>query len=328
MTRLLVTRVVVKGGPGSGNFGHAGRPGQVGGSAPGEGEGGDARGQVEAAVRRQFPDAAQAEITETAQQYLDVMSLSREHFLKYAGKLGIKDAETLADEFFAGEKERERKRLQEKWEREIAGIPDHPDGGKFIHAGLSSEMQAIANKPRPERTVAAMAETLRSKYGVELRNTNGTDEARIKAEVGALLNIADNSPAVAYILKDKAKFIDYRDRRAPGSTATAEWIDATTSGINVYPASDFVKANDGVMPAGTWVHELGHGAEKYMDLQEWIPISNRDQRRVSMYAWSNEFEDFAETFTMLYGGHAATADRWVPERAKFVRSRMPWEKKR
>ena len=37
MTRLLVTRVAVKGGPGSGNFGHAGRPGQVGGSAPGEG---------------------------------------------------------------------------------------------------------------------------------------------------------------------------------------------------------------------------------------------------------------------------------------------------
>ena len=34
MATLLVTRVAVKGGEGSGNFGHAGRPGQVGGSAP------------------------------------------------------------------------------------------------------------------------------------------------------------------------------------------------------------------------------------------------------------------------------------------------------
>lgn len=33
----------IKGGPGSGNFGHAGRPGEVGGSAPGGGSGGRER---------------------------------------------------------------------------------------------------------------------------------------------------------------------------------------------------------------------------------------------------------------------------------------------
>jgi len=35
-----VLEIDVKGGPGSGNFGHAGRPGQVGGSGPGKGGGG------------------------------------------------------------------------------------------------------------------------------------------------------------------------------------------------------------------------------------------------------------------------------------------------
>jgi hypothetical protein len=49
--RFIITRVIRKGGEGSGNFGHEGRPGEVGGS--GEGGAGDKeKQQIESAVTR------------------------------------------------------------------------------------------------------------------------------------------------------------------------------------------------------------------------------------------------------------------------------------
>lgn len=48
MTTIKVIRRKSKGGPGSGNWGHAGLPGQVGGSAPGD------RGYVSSYVPRDF----------------------------------------------------------------------------------------------------------------------------------------------------------------------------------------------------------------------------------------------------------------------------------
>lgn len=46
MTTVKVIRRKTKGGPGSGNWGHAGLPGQVGGSAPGGGSGGGGGGSA------------------------------------------------------------------------------------------------------------------------------------------------------------------------------------------------------------------------------------------------------------------------------------------
>jgi len=56
--------VVERGGPGSGNFGHEGRPGEVGGSAPGEGAGGGYP-DVPSATPEKFRDAFEREMADS-----------------------------------------------------------------------------------------------------------------------------------------------------------------------------------------------------------------------------------------------------------------------
>lgn len=319
MTAILVTRVSVrrKGYNPDQPRDPAGTP--TGGQWTSGGGTAAVTDTVRAAIKRAKPEFSDSDVT----QILDVMTLDRERFVYYAKKLGIEYTDEMVDQFFKEIKDAESARLREEWYRQRNLTPTI-DGGKTYHSSLSDEMYQIAERKRPERAVGELATTLRDQYGVELVNLNGTPEARVTREVSALLNLADANPAVAQVLRDKAAIISYQKRPRADSTATAAWLDGV---IQVYPASDFVQANDGVMPFSTWIHELGHGAQDYVAFDQWRAAADSNERRVSIYAFSNPNEDFAETFTMLYGGRAEVAEAWVPERARFIRKHMPWEKK-
>ena len=55
-TKMAKLKITLKGGPGSGNFGHSGRPGKVGGSASGKGKGGKGEGGGEYTVEQSWLD--------------------------------------------------------------------------------------------------------------------------------------------------------------------------------------------------------------------------------------------------------------------------------
>ena len=181
-----------KGGPGSGNWGHAGRPGQVGGSAPGGGAA-YARSKWLVAIRNGYPQPVRDEIAEKIQairpdatenqvdMYLDVMSLDRERFLYYANKIGLDNPEQSADAYFAENKKMEKDILRRRLAME--------DAATFRQKGQPKDQLEAYGKVWDgyrqvrEGTARELTDTIQDRYGVEFQNDNNVSDAIIRKRV-------------------------------------------------------------------------------------------------------------------------------------------------
>ena len=306
-----------KGGPGSGNWGHAGRPGQVGGSAPGGGAA-YAREKYLKAIRDGYPRPVRDEIAKSIQairpdatedqvdMYLDVMAMDRERFLYYGNKIGLDNPERAADAYFAENEAMEKDVLRRRLAMEDAatfstrGQPQDQldaygkiwDGYRKVRKGTAQELAGI----------------IKERFGVEFQNDSGVSDEFIRKHASHILNVADAHPAIAKILKEQVKRIQYTENPR-GDTAAAEWNLLDT--VKVYQ-HDFAGP-------GLFVHELGHAAEAYAgSLTELNAMGFGRGRTATAYGWKNHHEDWAEWFVSVIDNEPGIA-AWEPAKFAHVR---------
>lgn len=254
------------------------------------------------AIKKARPDWSD----DDADMYLGVMELSKEHFIKYAKKIGIDTS--LADDFFKQQKEESRTQAKARWD-EMSDRTLKTKDGIMYKADVGPEMQAIADKGLR----ADAKGTLENTYGMTLINSNNTDPALVHKQTSQLLNMAEANPVLAQTMREKVRGIEYRDNPS-GSTAIAEFRP-TTGLIHVYPTTFD-------LPAGTWVHEIGHAAEGYTNGGFWKFFGQG--KIASSYGDIKPSEDFAEMFELMVGGsHVAEMKAWVPKKYNYMLDNVP-----
>jgi hypothetical protein len=318
-TTPLVVRVngkVVeqKGSSTSGHYGHAGRPGKVGGSAPGGGAAYNIpaylkkvreriprpiRDQIGEAVRKLHPDATDHDVD----MYLDVMAMDRERFDYYAEKLGLEGVD--ADAFMEEDRERERQVQIQKWKIQDAAKLKDEDGRPYCNMGLGDV--PLGRDDLVGKDWKEGSDLILSRYGTVIVNEAGLSPKEMHSRVSTVLNLAEDHPAIARILKEKVKHIRFTPQ-VEGKTKAAEW---TGSAIKVYEEGfDWFTGS-------LLAHELGHAAEDYLSSSPYKEGFGRGNT-VSSYGWINDSEDWAEWFTATLSRKSGLMD-WEPN--KYVKAK-------
>lgn len=310
--------LVLRGGPGSGNWGHSGRPGKLGGSGKGGGlsligsnreashkerkqaaakfkqaAGGGDIDRYLAERRTQLSKISPLKKALKAQglsesdsfAYMDVMTLSEDHFDRYGQKLGLKNLSELKEATFDQQAFLDRDIAATRWELQKRNT---------VKFGESrSVFGDIDDLPSVGKSADEATSILRDKYGVRVLIDEGVSPDRVHRDISRLIRSGDKYSPVAETLNQKVKAVHFRkESRYPGHTAVADFeIDK----INVWTS------NHGEMNAYTWVHEVGHGAEGFIRIGQIGKVFDRG-KRPTMYAWGNPSENFAETFTMMVSG--------------------------
>ena len=240
---------------------------------------------------------------DTADTYMGVMGLSREHFIKYANKLGIKDAEKQADEFFAEQQELTRQAAAARWDR----MRSNAFGGE-PNIRLGDDVATRLSRIRGKDAADAISQL--EARGVRVTN-NGMSEANAHAYASAALNALDEIPVLGNIISGSNGLVF-----EPADTASgkAGWVAA---GGRVH-LTDTFDAN-----VRTLVHEFGHVAEERF-VSGLRGTSFGDGHTASMYGANNPFEDFAEWFTGMVGRYQVGALRaWSPDKFDYVAENIP-----
>jgi len=314
-------KLTVKRGGGRGHWGHAGRPGKVGGSLPGRGAA-YAREKYLRAVRDGYPKPVREAIGKAVKEahpdvsehgldmYLDVMALDREKFLYYAGKLGLKDPEALADAYFKENAEIERKVAQKRWKVEGEATYKGPNGEPVALQGFWADDDSLYTLRGKDATEAATH--LLDEYGVLVMDStrDGLPRSEMWNAASYLLNLADKQPALAALMRDRVKHVKYVDK-GPNAKFAARWQG--NSIIVPY------EANGVPLLPYLLVHEMGHAAQDYIfeKTGEFKPKGFGRGRTASRYGWSNPDEDWAEWW-MAYFGNAPGLREWDPEKYAAV----------
>lgn len=304
---MLADNTVLKGGPGSGHFGHRGRPGLRGGSLPGGGAASNIHAWM-AAKRRGLPAPVRQKIRDRIKEvkpgatddecdmYIDVMGLDRKRFRRYAEVLGLDPS--MEDEFF-----KEQEQLDSHMAREMLRVQDaatyksgsgHPELMATMSDDMYARVTAVVGKDASE-----VVSKLYDRYGVTVDIRRKVDDDTVHQEMSWLYNLAESDPVLGKVLSTRVKKVVY-DKRPSRSTAAMQW---RPDGLYIYPD---------VHTAANILHELGHA---YEDASRFDSIKSGfgRGRTVSSYAWTNYSEDFAETFVAVVGGRTGYRD-WVPDK--------------
>lgn len=237
-----------------------------------------------------------------ADVYIGVMGLSRDHFIKYANKLGIKDAAKKADEFFAEQQELTRQAAVARWNT----MRSNAFGGE-PNIILGGEVTASLSRVRGKDAADAISQL--EARGVRVTN-NGMSDANAHAYASAVLNAMDDIPVLGKIIGDSKGLVF---EPANSSSGKAGWA----AGDRVH-LTDTFDAN-----VRTLVHEFGHIAEEHF--ASGLRGTNFGSgHTASMYGSDNPFEDFAEWFTGMVGRSQTGALRaWSPDKYDYLIEKIP-----
>jgi len=266
-------------------------------------------------VRNSIQAAMPSLTGDEVEMYMGVMELDRERFIRYADKLGIPNAEELADRFFKSQKEASRQEMRARLAEQAARTLKHDDN-VIYYQDCSEEMNQIAQGKMYGQSIEDAVTTLENKYGVTFHIDNDTEPSRAYQEVSWLLNMANANPVLAQALQEQVKGIQYKDR--PSGSSAAMQFDPLTRHIFVYPGHY-------APPPSAWIHEIGHAAEEYAPGYYDSGLFGQEQGRiVSTYADGKPDEDFAEMFTALVGQwDIAGVREWVPEKYAYMLDHIP-----
>lgn len=135
------------GGPGSGNFGHEGRPGERGGSMPGGGSGVAKAGRDEALFKRSVE--SQKRIIQDRIAEGEILSASdiADHLASYQESFGLDDDDPVSNEVWKWAKDNEQKLFKGKTSR-ASGVPAQEEkgttaGGTFYHGTIAPRVEKI-----------------------------------------------------------------------------------------------------------------------------------------------------------------------------------------
>ncbi len=324
-----VEPVAKKGGPGSGNFGHAGRPGLVGGSAPtapdldalAQGPSLDIEKYANT-LRQKFPHPVREALrqhirpwlvklraeqgkTPTEEEYhhdedqmLDVMGLDAERFKFYARKVGMPISDEalgdMAQQFFD-----EDQGAQRAVERAAWAVRDSNTALRATNGNGPLALTEWAQPPTVqlhEANAAAAWERVGRDLGIRITVQPGVQvsEAILHRDASDLLYVAERFPAIRTLLNAHCKQVVYSATKLgvnSDAPASAEY-----ERIVLHPASAWYDAVD----SATWLHEIGHLAEARLPGGHYTENGFGLGARATSYAWRNVFEDFAETFAAAF----------------------------
>jgi hypothetical protein len=314
MTSVKI-RLRRKGGPGSGNWGHSGRPGMVGGSAPGTGGrifkkeaylakkrawliSNSPRKQLEAAIASVNPDLDDKAI----QTISDVMLLDRKRFDYYKDKFNVPVDSAFASKMFAADYDIDRSIAQLRWDIEDeATYKDPVTGEKFCNM-LGSD---AFNKKFGNVNVPNVTQKLAREYGVDVRR-EAKDVEQSQKDLSSLYAIAKSHPVVGKMLAGKK--VIYEDSNPTRPSASASF-DISRNAIIIYRSSPYKPTGD---YSATWIHELVHSIEP--SGKGFTALFGKG-RTASLYGNMNYSEDFAEIGTAYILGYQMN---WIGKKWKYV----------
>jgi hypothetical protein len=303
--------VTEKGGPGSGNWAHRGRPGLRGGSMAGMGGAAYAlaqytqakRGSFETPVGNQIRDAirnGRPDLDENqVEDLMGIISLDREYFDRYADRFGYPAG--LGDTFIKEVKDNDRRALRLQHEIKQRATYKWTDDEVKDWEALNDRL----SKPvgTNSRDVIGKLED----RGIRVDVNADVTEGRLHSQLSQLENSLKEYPVLGNILRDRGGRVEFREPR-PGGTAEATWNEDR---VTIY------NKTDSYVTPSTWVHEILHGADAYTDARERDKVFGRGKQPTS-YGWMNFNESWAETAMMVVMGQSGPM-KWVePGKVKMV----------
>lgn len=318
-----------KGGPGSGNWGHRGRPGKRGGSVPGGGAAANLHryilnkrasletpvaGQIREQILAHRPDLNDHQVD----MFMGVISMDRERFAQYAEKVGYDPG--LSDSFF-----KEVREADTEMERLRLAIKDqatyHFEGrsGRKIIAPMVHTPDSVYDKlvPIVGENASEVMGILKDKHGVSVSINTTIAEEKVHEQLSRLSNALDQFPVLGKIFRAQGGRVRYETRPSYKPTANASW-DNSKGAIMIW---NTVGGDDWPIFPSVWVHELGHAAENYANPRELGRLFGRG-RMVSSYAWTNGSEDFAETFTAYILGDQGPLSFVDPSKIQLIQDAL------
>lgn len=319
-----------KGGPGSGNWGHFGRHGLRGGSAPKSGGaafnlGGYTRaiskkkGPVEKQVREQV-QAARPDIDDHGMDMVtDVMGWDKGKFDEYADRFGVD--KNLRDSYI-----RERASHDEQVARMQQAVKDQAtlkdrgmDGREYVRhfTHVGDEKYEQVTKPvgtSSQEVIGALGRD----FGVQVDLHVDVPEQKLHDDLSQLHNWLQTEPVLKGIMDDQGLKVRFVPPGASHPTAAAMFnIGAKSVDVFVQPDS----TGGGSLFAMTWPHELGHAAERYLPRAK-LKVFGRG-RMVSSYAWNNFSEDMAESFVSVLVGDRRAMDWMGSAKSRMLIDNVP-----
>lgn len=304
--------VKIKGSRTSGNWGHKGRIGQRGGSAPGGGrimntsaylykkrkylEEHSPRKQLEEIILAAKPKYNAADVEMVA----DMMLLSPEQFDHYSERLSIKVPDEVRTAVFTGNKDIDREIARLRWEIEEEATLKDPETGAvrlnvYDSEDMYKKMYGTAEEASNPPTIPNVHQKLQDRYDVSIGNPVGVEQSQVDADMSRLYRLAEAYPVVGKLLRSTK--IEYANPISNHPTATADY-DAPKGVLHIY------KGN--MPPVGaTFIHELMHKAQGLYNRIADAKTGMRDLeifgkgRTASMYGNTNYDEDFAEAATAM-----------------------------
>lgn len=305
MSRAKLT-LRLKGGKGSGHWGHKGRVAthERGGSVPGGGAGYNLGGYLHA-IRRGVPQPARAALTQgilnakpnadenDIDMYIDVMALDEERFDYYTSKLGMENTAELKKQFFAERAEMDKAELRAKLRVEeqytyMSEGGTRADSMAYCGDGLWDAAKAglVGNN------LQDVEAELYKKYKISVQYDIDVDPDIAHNELSMLANMLAADKRLGDVATRCTRRIVY-DAQPYGSTAA---MSSTGDRILVHP-NRFASSYH--WPT-TWIHEIGHTLEYSLDdVGKIFDAGFGIGKTVSTYARINPQEDFAETFVSV-----------------------------
>lgn len=345
---LELTLLISKGGPGSGNWGHAGRKGKKGGSGKGGGlktigvKPGSSReerikaGKLTSLTRGVTADNIETflirrrqslekdsplkqalrkklkgQSEDTIIMYTDVMSMDEKNFDKYAQKLDLENA--------AGLKKATLSR-QKMIDQEVAQLRYHLRRKNTLEVDtpLDDQFFSQLDKRTDTRSRQKLENDLR-RLKVRVLADEGTDSNRVQADLSRLALLAEESPAVRETMVTHVDRVRFHEKpRYEGHTAVADY-DPSRRTINIYP-TNYPGVNH--TPSFVFAHEVGHAAEEFGQSRDIGQIFDRG-KRTSMYGWGNPGENFAETFASIVAGNQERLSQNMTEQYDYIINNVP-----
>jgi hypothetical protein len=323
----------LKGGSGSGNFGHLGRPGEVGGSSSAQsdlditayaskkydalrskGAYKRALNRVAEVWRQRYPDKSDDDINKAADQIVSAMDLGEKEFDWYNTKydLGFSDAQK--KDFI-----KYSEYVQRAVDRTIFKVHDkltyhNPDNDFAIpNVDGASEWYANVSAARVglvgNNVQDAVGEI--NKFGITVGIPEGWEnEPALHTALSNLVHVLNNEPVVADVASRNLRRI--RFDAWSGDTFLAR---AMGDSIDVNLSSSWIDNKFFGTGPGTWVHEIGHISENDIPYSSWHNLFTSGNR-ASSYSWKSPSESYAESFTAYIANREAFED-WMPDKIKF-----------
>jgi hypothetical protein len=266
---------------------------------------------VHSAVLHKYPDLLEdPEMLEFyTQDYMEMMALDEERFMRYSDKLGLGLTKEDAGKFFEGMEKASKARAQAQWKYRHQATAKSPETGQtHVMSHIGGELSRASESYRTDSLMEA--ERQLAVRGVTVQRNVDIPDAELHQELNRLLGLADAQPAVGRVTDQKLRRVIYEAKREgdPRARAGHDWI-------RVYhePGQEAFFG----MNSGDWAHEMGHVADvydpKYLD-------HYGKGRHVSTYAWTDPSEDFAETWTASLG--RGPESQWYRDQVPGKMSRM------